>query len=379
MRKRRATLLVDAGIWLRLAGDDEGARKLFEQALALDPDNRQAAQLVVATSAVVAVEPPRSARAQPPAAQPNVAVRPRKPPIRGPAKPAPPVRAESSRSPDEVSAVAPTPTPGDEGLAAPEGEFRGFDAAEVLDKNVPEHATIPWMPAVDIELVARRAAPPAAQGFQKSPRPAVPPRAPSRPPVPPDPSAAPTTIGSLVLAPRPASSEPAQTGQPPSDSASGSAPTFFAESPILPLLENEQPLPLSRQEAIVEYLRETDAYLRYGIYEKALEYAAKVLAEDPENDEAHAKAKAALLASKGSAVAFEQLLKVLRLYAARLDAERAEPFLDELMARQPEHPNLPVLLSVLRPFEIELPSETDEGPVLLESNAGWVPRGHAEL
>lgn len=344
MRKRRATLLVDAGIWLRLAGDDEGARKLFEQALALDPDNRQAAQLVVATSAAAVVEPPRSARAQAPAAQPNLVARARRPPVRGPAKPAPPVRAESSRAPDE--APAPTPTPGDERLATPEDEFRGFDSAEVLDKQVAEHATIPWMPAVDLELVTRRG-PAVAQGPQKPLRPGVPPpRAPSPP----------------ASAPRPASSAPAEVGQPPPDSD----PTFLHESALLPSPEAESPLPLSRQEAIVEYLRETDAYLRYGIYEKALEYAAKVLAEDPENDEAHAKAKTALLASKGSAAAFEQLIKVLRLYAARLDAERAEPFLDELMARQPGHPDLPVLLSVLRPYEVDLPSEADEGPILLD-------------
>ncbi len=32
MSKERAAQLIDAGIWLRLSGDLEGARKLFERA-----------------------------------------------------------------------------------------------------------------------------------------------------------------------------------------------------------------------------------------------------------------------------------------------------------------------------------------------------------
>lgn len=46
MSKERAAQLVDAGIWLKLSGDREGARKLFERALKLDPENQKAAQLL---------------------------------------------------------------------------------------------------------------------------------------------------------------------------------------------------------------------------------------------------------------------------------------------------------------------------------------------
>ncbi len=42
MSRERAVQLVEAAVWLRLSGDDEGARKLFERALKLDPDNEQA-------------------------------------------------------------------------------------------------------------------------------------------------------------------------------------------------------------------------------------------------------------------------------------------------------------------------------------------------
>lgn len=46
MSKERAAQLIDAGIWLRLSGDLEGARKLFERAVKLDPANERAAQLL---------------------------------------------------------------------------------------------------------------------------------------------------------------------------------------------------------------------------------------------------------------------------------------------------------------------------------------------
>ncbi len=46
MSTPRATQLVEAGLWLRLSGDQEGARRLFEQALKLDPTNARARQLL---------------------------------------------------------------------------------------------------------------------------------------------------------------------------------------------------------------------------------------------------------------------------------------------------------------------------------------------
>jgi len=46
MSNARATQLVEAGVWLRLSGDHEGARRLFQQALKLDPANEKARQLL---------------------------------------------------------------------------------------------------------------------------------------------------------------------------------------------------------------------------------------------------------------------------------------------------------------------------------------------
>ena len=38
----RANQLIEAGLWLRLGGDDAGARRLFMRALSHDPTNRRA-------------------------------------------------------------------------------------------------------------------------------------------------------------------------------------------------------------------------------------------------------------------------------------------------------------------------------------------------
>ncbi|MCP3101270.1 hypothetical protein LZ198_20560 [Myxococcus sp. K15C18031901] len=42
MSTQRANQLVEAGLWLRLSGDAQGAQKLFERALELDPGNTRA-------------------------------------------------------------------------------------------------------------------------------------------------------------------------------------------------------------------------------------------------------------------------------------------------------------------------------------------------
>ncbi len=78
MSKDRAAQLVEAGIWLKLSGDREGARKLFERALKLDPGNEKATQLLAGASVPIEVEPPA-----PPPTEPLV------PPVRKSLTPAP--------------------------------------------------------------------------------------------------------------------------------------------------------------------------------------------------------------------------------------------------------------------------------------------------
>ena len=46
MTDSRANQLVEAGVWLQATGDRPGARRLFEQALKMDPTNARAQQLL---------------------------------------------------------------------------------------------------------------------------------------------------------------------------------------------------------------------------------------------------------------------------------------------------------------------------------------------
>lgn len=96
MSKERAAQLVDAGVWLKLSGDLDGARRLFERALKLDPTNDKARQLL---SQPVAAPPEEAPPAEPPPEQVN------------------PFERESSSSPSAVEkdwglATAAAPQPG---------------------------------------------------------------------------------------------------------------------------------------------------------------------------------------------------------------------------------------------------------------------------
>ncbi len=50
MSKERAAQLIDAGLWLKLSGDLDGAQKLFERALKLDPENQRVKTLLDGTA-----------------------------------------------------------------------------------------------------------------------------------------------------------------------------------------------------------------------------------------------------------------------------------------------------------------------------------------
>src|SRR5687768_15103698 len=58
MTVQRAAQLLEAGLWLQMSGDVEGARRLFEQALKLDPTNARARELLSAPVAGSPVPPP---------------------------------------------------------------------------------------------------------------------------------------------------------------------------------------------------------------------------------------------------------------------------------------------------------------------------------
>ncbi len=120
MSKERSAQLVDAGVWLRLSGDLEGARKLFERALKLDPANERATQLLQEGPV-----PPEPATEQ----------RPSETPFEAPASVSPAVAPITSSpsgttAPPETSSTSSSVSA--EALAAPAdldwGKATGFDS-----------------------------------------------------------------------------------------------------------------------------------------------------------------------------------------------------------------------------------------------------------
>src|SRR3954462_1219459 len=104
MSNARAAQLVEAGMWLRLSGDHEGARRLFEQALRLDPENARARQLL--ESGPTTAPPP-----EPPGPQATVAPPAQPPPPERIAHPFAPPPSASAVDLDWGSATGFAPTP----------------------------------------------------------------------------------------------------------------------------------------------------------------------------------------------------------------------------------------------------------------------------
>ncbi len=121
--------------------------------------------------------------------------------------------------------------------------------------------------------------------------------------------------------------------------------------------------PPLRPEQVQKLLTETDVYVKYGLHEKALEHLRRIFSVDPENLAAHEKAYHIYRSAGQAAQASEQLLNVLRLFTRRLESERAQPYLDTLLAEAPDHTEVPAFLAVLRPDGVA----ADEGLAAVSS------------
>ncbi|MFO0600056.1 MAG: hypothetical protein U0228_32405 [Myxococcaceae bacterium] len=139
MSKERAAQLVDAGIWLKLSGDLEGARKLFERALKLDPENEKARQLVAGGD--VPMPPPSSPEPLPSPVAPPVAPvaappEPMAPPRDNPFEPpaaSPPVSNQVAWNLATQNAPRPPPEP------SLEGDWGRLTGAST---PIPQHAPV---------------------------------------------------------------------------------------------------------------------------------------------------------------------------------------------------------------------------------------------
>src|SRR5256886_7043960 len=161
-------------------------------------------------------------------------------------------------------------------------------------KALEPEATAPDLPKVPAARAATPARPPT--GPVAKPAPAVVPPAPSRP----------TTAPVAVARPPTAPIQGARPPTAPIQTGPASAPPTLAQVPKL--------------------LKETEVYVKYGLNEKALEHLRRIFSVDPDNIEAHEKAKVVALAIGRTEHAIASLVKVIELAAhdPRGEAAREE-------------------------------------------------------
>jgi pilus assembly protein FimV len=132
---------------------------------------------------------------------------------------------------------------------------------------------------------------------------------------------------------------------------------------------NEPPKP----ENLSKLLTETEVYVKYGLYDKALDHLRKVFAVEPENLDAHEKAYAIYVAANNPQQASEQLLNVLRLHTRQGDALRAKPYLETMLKNNPNHAEVPAFVAALGggiPGLSSEPEDTLEPAVIEEESTG---------
>ncbi|MGE3544240.1 MAG: tetratricopeptide repeat protein [Kofleriaceae bacterium] len=89
-------------------------------------------------------------------------------------------------------------------------------------------------------------------------------------------------------------------------------------------------------EEISKILAETDVYVKYGLHQKAVDHLRRVFTLDPDNVEAHERLKDILVSQGREQEAEVELLKLAELVAP-VDPDRAEAYLQELLAMNGTH------------------------------------------
>jgi pilus assembly protein FimV len=131
---------------------------------------------------------------------------------------------------------------------------------------------------------------------------------------------------------------------------------------------------------IAKILTETDVYVKYGLYQKAVDHLRRVFALDPVNVEAHERLKDVYLAQGRESEALAELMKLAESAAGTGDADRAETYLREILsidgAHRPAH-------DLARRHRLDLSSipqvEVIDGGDELELDAGELSSGAVAL
>jgi len=218
MSKQRAVQLVEAAVWLEATGDLTGARKLYEQALKLDPENTRAQQALERDEARAApragpptpAAPMKAVPAPPPPppapvkATPVPAPKPTPLPKATPLPPLPPEPKKTLIQYETRDTLPPVDPDQEEGATVLDMSMQHLvQPEEPARKQVPEFPTLPGFVRPDLEEAPKKK----LVQYADAPEPKTPPV----PPPPPEPAqaAAPRPFPAPQPAPAPAAPAPA--------------------------------------------------------------------------------------------------------------------------------------------------------------------------
>src|ERR1700682_598515 len=230
-------------------------------------------------------------------------------------------------------------------------------ALELAPDDVEVRASLKSMGSGDAQ---RSKAPEPARGTP--PRSAPAPVARAAPPSPPRAAAPPPPARKPpapvpVAAPARSPTTPIMGARPPAASlqasGAGSAPTTLSQVPKL--------------------LKETEVYVKYGLHDKATEHLRRIFSVDPDNIDAHERAKTVALAMGNTEEAVASLTTLLRLCTQKRDP-RAAAVRAELQALK--SPGAPAAVSPARPQdEIVLEDEPLDVETLAAAGDGGLELG----
>src|SRR5207237_10652249 len=122
---------------------------------------------------------------------------------------------------------------------------------------------------------------------------------------------------------KPASPPPAAARQPVTPQPRPTAPIMGARPSSAPVSAARSVSAPPTVAQVPKLLKETEVYVKYGLHDKALEHLRRILSVDPNNIDAHEKAKIVALAMGRTDDAIQTLTTMLRLCTEKRDRRAA--------------------------------------------------------
>jgi tetratricopeptide (TPR) repeat protein len=159
----------------------------------------------------------------------------------------------------------------------------------------------------------------------------------------------------------PAAPQPVRSPIPPPVSPRAPPPSFSTRAPPPPAAQAVSSGDRARaaspeaSDSVAKLITETDVYVKYGLHDKALQHLKRVFALDPDNPDAHEKARDIQIASGNRTGAVDAAALLVRACLTHRLSDRARSALARLSELAPTHPDIRALSAA-----VGLPMEEPE-------------------